>query len=427
MRTNVRIGNDIKLLWEVLRGGYPVNFNNATEIKVSILQGGKYSCEDKTEISTFEIDSEQSNLLNIEIQADKITELGYLWVVLEYTMGDQGMVDGNRKITIDNLPVKIVGLSDEAGQVFEFEMTSDVVVGFDGKSAFEVWLVENPDKTLQDYFDWLQQPATDIAEDVSQAEALRVQAETLRVQAENIRLANEQTRVTAEQGRVSAENIRTSSEVDRVNAENIRLSNEQSRIDVEVLRDSAEQQRLLDEATRVSNEETRVTNESGRVTAEQGRVDAEIIREQQEADRQTNTATAIDNAEEATINANDSADAANTAATTIDAKIATKAEQADLDQLAVDVEDTTEKAGAASLAELNARLLTLEKIVSATITNKLEVTKEFNVWGKTNLILIGSGAATFAPDFVGQKYIDTAGGNVYVAVGVATAGNWKLV
>ncbi len=96
-------------------------------------------------------------------------------------------------------------------------------------------------------------------------------------------------------------------------------------------------------------------------------------------------------------------------------------------QLAGDVKDSTEKAGAASLAELNARLLALEKIVSGTITHKLEVTKEFNVWGKTNLILIGSGAATFAPDFIGQKYIDTAGGNVYVAVGVATAGNWKLV
>ena len=98
-----------------------------------------------------------------------------------------------------------------------------------------------------------------------------------------------------------------------------------------------------------------------------------------------------------------------------------------ISQLAGDVSDSTEKAGAASLSELNARLLALEKIVSATITHKLEVTKEFNVWGKTNLILIGSGAASFAPDFIGQKYIDTAGGNVYVAVGVATAGNWKLV
>lgn len=92
-----------------------------------------------------------------------------------------------------------------------------------------------------------------------------------------------------------------------------------------------------------------------------------------------------------------------------------------------EVGDSTEKAGAASLAELNARLLALEKIVSATITNKLEVAKEFNVWGKTNLILLGSGAATFAPDFIGQKYIDTTNSNVYIAVGVSTSGDWKLV
>jgi hypothetical protein len=96
-------------------------------------------------------------------------------------------------------------------------------------------------------------------------------------------------------------------------------------------------------------------------------------------------------------------------------------------QLAGDVKDTTEKAGASSLAELNARLLALEKIISSSLRSTIEVTKEFNVWGKTNLILTGSGAATFAPDFVGQKYIDTTNSNVYVAVGVSTAGNWKLV
>lgn len=98
-----------------------------------------------------------------------------------------------------------------------------------------------------------------------------------------------------------------------------------------------------------------------------------------------------------------------------------------LAQLAGDVKDTTEKAGAASLAELNARLLALEKIVSSSLRSKIEVTREFNVWGKTNLILYGAGANTKAPDFIGQKYIDTTGGNVYVAVGTTSAGNWKLV
>jgi hypothetical protein len=96
-------------------------------------------------------------------------------------------------------------------------------------------------------------------------------------------------------------------------------------------------------------------------------------------------------------------------------------------QLAGDVKDTTEKATAQSLSELNARITALEAIISNKIKDRIDVTKEFNVWGKTNLILIGSGAATFAPDFIGQKYIDTTGGNVYIAVGVSNAGNWKLV
>jgi len=96
-------------------------------------------------------------------------------------------------------------------------------------------------------------------------------------------------------------------------------------------------------------------------------------------------------------------------------------------QLAGDVKDTTEKPTAQSLSELNARITALEAIISNKIKDRIDVTKEFNVWGKTNLILYGTGANTKAPDFIGQKYIDTAGGNVYIAVGTDNAGNWKLV
>ena len=125
--------------------------------------------------------------------------------------------------------------------------------------------------------------------------------------------------------------------------------------------------------------------------------------------------------------ANNAATTANTAAQNADNArlaiqddLALKADQADL-------EDTTEKPTAQSLSELNARITALEAILSNKIKDRVDVTKEFNVWGKTNLILMGSGAAAFAPDFVGQKYIDTTGGNVYVAVGVSNADNWKLV
>lgn len=92
-----------------------------------------------------------------------------------------------------------------------------------------------------------------------------------------------------------------------------------------------------------------------------------------------------------------------------------------------DVKVSVEKPTAQSLSELNARITALEAILTNKIKDRIDVTKEFNVWGKTNLILYGTGANTKAPDFIGQKYIDTAGGNVYVAVGTDNAGNWKLV
>lgn len=92
-----------------------------------------------------------------------------------------------------------------------------------------------------------------------------------------------------------------------------------------------------------------------------------------------------------------------------------------------DVKVSVEKPTAQSLSELNARITALEAILTNKIKDRIDVTKEFNVWGKTNLILYGDGASTKTPDFIGQTYIDTTNGNVYIAVGVSNAGNWKLV
>ena len=99
----------------------------------------------------------------------------------------------------------------------------------------------------------------------------------------------------------------------------------------------------------------------------------------------------------------------------------------DLVQLESDVKETTEKPTAQSLSELNARITALEAILSNKIKDRIDVTKEFNVWGKTNLILYGDGASSKTPDFIGQTYIDTTNGNVYIAVGTSNAGNWELV
>lgn len=115
----------------------------------------------------------------------------------------------------------------------------------------------------------------------------------------------------------------------------------------------------------------------------------------------------------------------NTTLSTYDGRV-TQVES-DIDQFESDVKETTEKPTAQSLSELNARITALEAILSNKIKDRIDVTKEFNVWGKTNLILYGDGASTKAPDFIGQTYIDTTNGNVYIAVGNSNAGNWKLV
>lgn len=84
-----------------------------------------------------------------------------------------------------------------------------------------------------------------------------------------------------------------------------------------------------------------------------------------------------------------------------------------------------EKAIAQALAQLNEKIKALEAIIAERVIERLDVAKEFNVWGKTNLILIGEGAPTISPDFVGQRYIDTANRIAYTAFNTDNAGGWK--
>src|SRR5690554_3217928 len=224
MITNVRIGNDIKLIWQILKGGQPVDLTGATDVKVSVFQGGNSSCGN-VYIDTFKITDAVNGILSVEIPKEVITEVGYMWTVLEYTLHDDDMIDGDRKVTVDNVPVRIVSLTAEASQVYEFNVSSDILAGFQGLSAYEVWLKDNPDKTKEDYFDWLQQPATAIATEVSQAEALRVTAEQGRVEAEIIREQQEEDRQINTATAISnAENATENANTAAQNADDARLA-----------------------------------------------------------------------------------------------------------------------------------------------------------------------------------------------------------
>lgn len=252
-------------------------------------------------------------------------------------------------------------------------------------TQYQMWLDAGNEGTEEDYLAWLQKPATDAAtliEDKIETLDAAIQQEEQRELAEGVRLSNEQSRVDAEALRVSAENEREAAELTR---------------------QSSESERNEAEGLRVNAESLRTTAESSRELAESLRVDAEIL-------RQTNTQIAITSAEDATENANTAAQNADDARDNIMPSVL-----------------NNEKVQADVYAQLNARITALEAILTNKIKDRIDVTKEFNVWGKTNLILYGSGASTNAPDFIGQTYIDTANSNVYIAVGTSNAGNWKLV
>lgn len=90
----------------------------------------------------------------------------------------------------------------------------------------------------------------------------------------------------------------------------------------------------------------------------------------------------------------------------------------------------SEQAIAEALNTLFGRIKALEEFISSmTIdfaqVDTINIVKEFNVFGKTNMILSGIAAPSIIPDFIGQQYINTASGATYTAKGTTAAGDWK--
>ena len=318
----------------------------------------------KTEIHNYTV---SGNKIIVEFTPEMLNKIGIYTLIFYYVLPDESLSDNDRKCAVDIDAFQIVPRTAMADDVSEFAVTSDMAIAFKGDKGDPFTYDDFTPEQIED----LKRPAIEAAESVL--------------------IVENQVKLN-EQGRVKAENEREIAETTRVSNENNRVTAEQERVEAESLRATAETSRQI---------------------AESLRTEAELL-------RQSNTQEAISNAESATENANTAAQNADDAREAIQDDLALKADQADL-------EETTEKPTAQSLSELNARITALEAIISNKIKDRIDVTKEFNVWGKTNLILYGDGASTKAPDFIGQTYIDTTNGNVYVAVGVSNAGNWKLV
>lgn len=428
----IRIGNDFVFSWAIERGGVPENLETVLEKHLYMIVFGA-----KTEIHNYTV---SGNKIIVEFTPEMLNKIGIYTLIFYYVLPDESLSDNDRKCAVDIDAFQIVPRTAMADDVTEFAVTSDMAIAFKGDkgdSAYQVWLDAGNVGTEEDYFAYLRQPATDAGASISELESEIQVNEGLRVSAENERDLAEATRVQAESERLAAETIRQSNEDNRIENEATRVQNEDERISKENVRQSNEIDRVEAESERVQaeNERAQAENERAQAESERQATIQEAITATNLANEKANLANiaaqnaneAADSALTATQEATTAASLADTARLAIQDDLELKANQTDLEQLESDVKDTTEKPTAQSLSELNARITALEAIISNKIKDRIDVTKEFNVWGKTNLILYGNGASTKAPDFIGQTYIDTTNGNVYIAVGVSNAGNWKLV
>lgn len=91
---------------------------------------------------------------------------------------------------------------------------------------------------------------------------------------------------------------------------------------------------------------------------------------------------------------------------------------------------TIEEVTAQAIVAIQNRIIALEKILSEGLLDKikimnLDIIENFNVWGKSNLILTGNTPPNVIPDFVGQTFIDTANKVAYTATGINSVSDWK--
>lgn len=247
----IRQGNDFIFLWAIERNELPEDFSNAVNIR---LHFKNFDCIG--EVKSFQI--VDGNIVRVEVSPEWASNLGAYRLILSYEFEDESYSDGDQKCVVDVLAFNIVPKTSEADDVTEMAKTTDIMIGFFGLSAYEVWLKDNPDSTKEDYYNWLRQPATDavsliddkiehldeVIDSSTANEAERVTAETIRQSNEGGRVEAENTRAQNEAERISEEGIRQSNEIDRIEAEGIRQSNEVNRVNAENLRESAESDRV---------------------------------------------------------------------------------------------------------------------------------------------------------------------------------------
>lgn len=134
-------------------------------------------------------------------------------------------------------------------------------------------------------------------------------------------------------------------------------------------------------------------------------------------------------AETAASSAATSAQSASNSATVANSAKSAAQSSADEAELAYeelpDTEDITSEAVAANNARLRAIAKFIAKLLPLADLEDVNVRGAFNIFGPTNLVLVGEGAPSEAPDFVGQTYIDKTNKVRYTAFGDNAVSDWK--
>ena len=256
----IRIYKDLKIKWKVL-----------TNKEAEPLEGRDLTFEivNKFGRAVFPFVSE-GNVLSATFPGTEQKQLGDYWVTLWENKGKAGqtLVDSCCGFTL----VSDTAMEDDDDNTLngtaELTLCSNLYVGIQGESAYEIWLRNGFEGTEADFIEWLRKPAVDASNEAATAETARKQAESNRVLAEQVRANAESSRVAAEKSRVSAESSRKDAESARVNAETDRVS-EFSRLKTESQTATKNAQDVADIAA-VNILAIDVNAESGVITAYTG-------------------------------------------------------------------------------------------------------------------------------------------------------------
>lgn len=170
------------------------------------------------------------NKVKIYFMADKQFVVGVYDLNLTYKVKDSNVPGRVRTYTIDYCDAfQLVARSCDIETPPPTEYVG-IVENLRGYSAYEIWLMDGNEGTIDDYFDWLRKPAANAAE--------------LLELSENVRVESESSRVDNEQSRIECEHLRSLAEQERVSTENDRQQAEHARLDAEVVRTEAEEERV---------------------------------------------------------------------------------------------------------------------------------------------------------------------------------------